>query len=128
MHGRASRQSSTSSVQSIAAHACAPFHLRRRRDPTQFEVWLSDSSFAYVRFRSVVLTVDFGAADWLAGADGATWLEYEPAFSDTEGDALKRRKQCSWAEAQPYLVHALVLAAGRQLAPDGYISIECTPL
>jgi hypothetical protein len=92
--------------------------------PTQFEVWLSDGTWAYVRFRSGVLTVDFGAVDWIAGADGKTWLEYEPEFASANADEHMRRNQCSWQEAEQYLIHALLLAAGRRLTPEGYVAIE----
>jgi hypothetical protein len=96
--------------------------------PTQIDVWLSDGTWAYVRYRSGVLTVDFGVTHWIAGADGNTWLEYEPEFAGGDLDAHMRRNQCSWQEAEQYLSHALMLAGGRRLSPEGYIAVECAPL
>jgi len=96
--------------------------------PTQFDVCLSDGTWAYVRYRSGVLTVEFGATDWIAGADGRAWLDYEPEFERGDLDAHMRRNQCSWQEAEQYFIHALVLAGGRRLTSEGYLSVACAPL
>ena len=92
---------------------------------TQFDVWLSDGTWAYIRYRSGVLTVHFGVTDWIADADDHPWIEYEPVFSGGNLDAHMRRNQCSWQEVEQYMIHALLLAAGRRLAADGYVTLKC---
>ncbi len=95
--------------------------------PSQFEVWLSDGTWAYIRYRSGVLTVEFGVTDWIAGGDPHTWPDYEPEFAQGDLDAHMRRNQCSWQEAEQYMMHALLLAAGRRLSSEGYITFKCEP-
>jgi hypothetical protein len=95
--------------------------------PTQFDVWLSDGSWAYVRYRSGVLTVDFGTTEWIAGADGKTIIDYEPHFAG-EGADYMRRQECSWREVGPFLLHALAISAGRRLSSEGYVVLNCPRL
>ena len=87
--------------------------------PTQFDVWLSDGAWAYVRYRNGILTVDFGTTDWIACANGKCFIEYEPKF---EGE--NPRQQCSWRDAEPFLLHALALSAGRRLSSEGYVTLD----
>jgi hypothetical protein len=87
--------------------------------PTQFDVWLSDGAWAYVRYRSGILSVDFGTTDWIAGADGKSFMDYEPQFHGENP-----RQQCSWREAEPFFLHALAISAGRRLSSEGYVIME----
>jgi hypothetical protein len=79
--------------------------------PAQWEVRLSDGTWAFVRYRRGYLSVDFATADHLLGFEPAI-IDYEPQFPD--------RDQCAWSDAEPYLIHSLILAAGRRYNGSGY--------
>jgi hypothetical protein len=85
--------------------------------PAQWEVRLSDGTWAYVRYRSGFLGIDFATAEHLTGFEPSI-LDYEPKFPD--------RDSCAWSDVEPYLVHSLILAAGRRYDGRGYTIVPPT--
>jgi hypothetical protein len=77
----------------------------------QWAVRLSDGTWAYVRYRAGYLGVDFATADHLLAFEPSV-IDYEPGFPD--------RDHCEWADVEPYLIHSIILAAGRRYNGTGY--------
>ncbi|MBL8550709.1 MAG: hypothetical protein JNJ73_12065 [Hyphomonadaceae bacterium] len=79
--------------------------------PAQWDVLLSDGTWAFVRYRGGYLGVDFATTEDLLGLEPSV-IDYAPKFAD--------RDRCDWSDVEPYLIHSLHLAAGRRYDGRGY--------
>ena len=75
---------------------------------------LSDGTWAYVRYRGGYLGVDFATSEALLGLEPSV-IDYAPKFAD--------RDRCEWSDVEPYLIHSLLIAAGRRYDGRGYVIV-----